>query len=319
MKILQIFGAVIAIHVAAFILIFASPGCQTGPRSIPTPDATVPSGGSNAGGVSYTPQDLNAQPATAYTAPSGGTRADPIRPGSPNAAALAPQKPVANVAPISTYTVQRGDSLWSIAKKNNLTVAELAKANSLGTGVTLKPGQKLIVPGKPASATAPSDLSTASSPKSPATSPAASTTPPPRPSGETMRHVVQPGESLGTIARRYGVRVGAIAEANNITDPAKIRAGQELMIPGYNAVGSKSSTGSTARKETSTTPAATPPAQTTPPPAEQPEPTVRTTAPKFEIAPPPPGQDLDAGLKDAPIEVPTIKIEEPKENPPPKG
>jgi LysM repeat protein len=317
MKILQIFGAVIAIHVLAFIFIFASPGCQTGPRSIPTPDATIPSG-SPGSGAAYTPADLNAQTppsATRYSNPtSGGPRADPIRPGSPNAAAVAPQKAAPNVAPVSTYSVQRGDSLWSIAKKNNLTVAELAKANNVSTGVTLQPGQKLIIPGQAPTEGEPRDLSTASAQKSAAPAPSAA---PPRPAGETIRHVVQPGETLGAIARRYGVTVGQLVVANNISDPAKVRAGHELTIPGGTGTGK-----ATARKESApkTQQPAAQPQQ--PPPPQEPadEPTVRTkTAPKFEIAPPPPGQDLDSGLKDLPANVPTIKVDEPKENPPPKG
>ncbi|OYV04183.1 MAG: hypothetical protein CFE26_18275, partial [Verrucomicrobiales bacterium VVV1] len=38
-------------------------------------------------------------------------------------------------------------------------------------------------------------------------------------------------ESLGTIARKYGLRQGDLAVANNITDPGKITAGQVLTIP----------------------------------------------------------------------------------------
>ena len=48
-------------------------------------------------------------------------------------------------------------------------------------------------------------------------------------------------------------------------------------------------------------------------PAATETPAATTTAPatpRFELTPPPPGQDLDAGLKDASTEVPTIKVEE---------
>jgi hypothetical protein len=31
----------------------------------------------------------------------------------------------------------------------------------------------------------------------------------------------------------------------------------------------------------------------------------------FDVTPPPPGQDLDSGLKSSDTEVPTIKVEEP--------
>ncbi len=45
-------------------------------------------------------------------------------------------------------------------------------------------------------------------------------------------HVVSSGETLATIASRYGVRSSAIASANGIADPNRIRIGQTLTIPG---------------------------------------------------------------------------------------
>lgn len=44
-------------------------------------------------------------------------------------------------------------------------------------------------------------------------------------------HVVRPGDTLWSIARRYGVPVQAIAEANRLADPDALRLGQALTIP----------------------------------------------------------------------------------------
>ncbi len=44
-------------------------------------------------------------------------------------------------------------------------------------------------------------------------------------------HVVQPGETLSSIARQYGVTYQAILEANGLEDPNLIAVGQELIIP----------------------------------------------------------------------------------------
>jgi LysM repeat protein len=294
MKILQIFGAVVAVHLLAFIFIFASPGCQSGPQVMPTPDATLPHPTSTAAAQ---PVATDAS-SYAYTpAPTPG-HAMPTRPGSANAAVVTPAPATENVAPVSTYTVERGDSLWSIAKKNNMTVAELAKVNSISTGTVLRPGRKLIVPNKPG---APKDL--AAVPPAAMSLPAEKTPMPTRPSnGENMKHVVAAGESLGVIARKYQISVGELAAANNITDPSRVRAGQSLVIPGYKAVAGKGQT--TPAKAPASTPAPTP---TPPAPAPTTEP---ATAPMFDITPPPPGQDLDAGLKPSDTEVPTIKVEE---------
>lgn len=303
MKILQIFGAVVAVHLLAFIFIFASPGCQSGPQHQPTPDATLPSHSSAPAPsytepVSVTPTDLGAPPVS-YSPASPSGYGVPTRPGSANAVALSAPPAPENVAPVSTYTVERGDSLWSIAKKNRLTVAELAKANSIPTSIALKPGRKLIIPGKPGqpAPTATTEISAAD--KAAIAAAVAKNS-----NGEGARHTVQSGESLGVIARKYGVTVGELAAANNITDPSKVRAGQSLLIPGYKGATSRSTVSSSPRPASSG-PVATP----APTPVEAPKPADQT--PHFELTPPPPGQDLDAGLKGGETEVPTIKVEDP--------
>jgi LysM repeat protein len=51
------------------------------------------------------------------------------------------------------------------------------------------------------------------------------------PSQDTVIHVVQWGETLFSIARRYGTSVEAICAANGVADPTRICAGQRLTIP----------------------------------------------------------------------------------------
>lgn len=69
--------------------------------------------------------------------------------------------------------------------------------------------------------------------------PGVSTTPPPTPppvvsvvSQAAGGYVVQPGDTLFGIARRYGVSVEQLAAANGISDPNVIGVGQQLTIPG---------------------------------------------------------------------------------------
>ena len=65
-------------------------------------------------------------------------------------------KPVAAVsASPSVHFVNRGDTLLSIARRNHLPVAELAKANNLATSAKLKLGSRLTVPGGKIAAAAP--------------------------------------------------------------------------------------------------------------------------------------------------------------------
>lgn len=49
--------------------------------------------------------------------------------------------------------------------------------------------------------------------------------------GTLQTHVVQKGQRLGSIAKRYNVTVEAIAYANGIREHAKIKPGQRLVIP----------------------------------------------------------------------------------------
>jgi membrane-bound lytic murein transglycosylase D len=51
------------------------------------------------------------------------------------------------------------------------------------------------------------------------------------------RHKVRPGESLGSIAKRYGVSAADLQRVNKISNPNKILVGMELVIPGKGSAG----------------------------------------------------------------------------------
>ena len=46
-----------------------------------------------------------------------------------------------------------------------------------------------------------------------------------------LKHVVQSGESLFSIGQLYSVKMEEIIELNNIDDPDKISAGDEILLP----------------------------------------------------------------------------------------
>ena len=114
---------------------------------------------------------------------------------------------------VETYTVQAGDTLGKIAVRYGTTVAALLQLNGLSNPDVLAIGQKLKVPGTGGGA------------------PAAVGTPKPATGGQGRTYIVQKGDTLLSIARRYGLTTKQLQAANNITNPDKIFPGQKLVIP----------------------------------------------------------------------------------------
>ena len=116
------------------------------------------------------------------------------------------------------HVVQRGETLYSIARRYGTTTAALVSANGLRNANFIYAGQRLTIPGGGGSTrgggTAPS-------------------------TGGGV-HVVQRGETLASIARRYGTTAAALASANGLRNPNLIYVGQRLRITG----GGGSSSGS---------------------------------------------------------------------------
>lgn len=106
----------------------------------------------------------------------------------------------------TVYTVQRGDTLFSIARRHGTTANTLAWLNGLSNPNFIWAGQRLR-------------LNSSSSLSSP------------EPSSEPRVHLVQPGEILISIARRYNTTVWALVRANNLANPSFIYVGQRLIIP----------------------------------------------------------------------------------------
>jgi membrane-bound lytic murein transglycosylase D len=128
-----------------------------------------------------------------------------------------------------TYGVARGDSLWTIARRFDVRVAELKAWNEVLTSNKLKVGLGLVIwPGPKA------DLSGAG--PTPAVAPAASgsvAAPPapakPSPPATGTRHTVSAGDSLWSIARQYGASVAELKRWNNL-DGSRLKAGQSLLV-----------------------------------------------------------------------------------------
>ena len=114
----------------------------------------------------------------------------------------------------SAYTVRKGDTLSRLARRFNVPVGVLAQANGIGNIHLIRDGQRITVP----SPTGKTGTGVPASPVVEAT-------------GGGF-HVVNAGESLATIARRYKTTVDALAKANGLDNPNRIRIGSRLSVPG---------------------------------------------------------------------------------------
>ena len=99
------------------------------------------------------------------------------------------------------YTVQSGDSLYTIASQFGVTVEDLQKENNLESS-QLSIGQQLVIPRV--------NITTLSN------------------SGTT--YTVKSGDSLYKIAQQYGVTVNDLIRINNLTNTT-LQIGQKLIIP----------------------------------------------------------------------------------------
>ncbi len=113
------------------------------------------------------------------------------------------------------YTVTAGDTLWSIAQRFGVTTTALCRVNDLRDRdhVLLHIGQKLRLPG-PAAAT----RAVAAKGQAPAGH------------GGKRIHVLAPGETLWSVAQRFGCTVKQLRQWNGITDPRSLKAGRKLVV-----------------------------------------------------------------------------------------
>lgn len=115
-----------------------------------------------------------------------------------------------------THKVEKGDTLYSISRKYQITVAELRTANNLSENDVIKVGQKLIIPD--------ADIGTAAALSQTKSSAATA------PSGKTTTVTVQKGDTLYGIARKNGMSVADLMALNNLDSSAVIKVGQKLKV-----------------------------------------------------------------------------------------
>jgi len=233
MKVSKVVLIVVALHVLVIGGIIVFEGCSRVKSN--TPDM--------AGNESLPGQqpDMTSGAASNEVAsipnPQGPGAASSLTPANSMAqnetSAPAPAPVVASVTPTSAaqaYVVKKGDSLWKIAKAENITVGELARANNLTKTSTIKVGQKLKVPAattEKANVAMASVIPTSTDASSVAS---ASTAPTAGADASGALYTVKSGDSLWKIARQQSVTVAALKQANSLSGDS-LKVGQKLHVP----------------------------------------------------------------------------------------
>lgn len=129
-----------------------------------------------------------------------------------------------------SYTVVSGDTMWLIAKRFNVSLNELIRANpQIKNPDRIYPGQVIFIPSHKPQPPHP--------PKPPHPHPQPH--PQPRPEGENngRLYTVRSGDTFFNIAQRYALNLDSLILANpQIKDPNRLQPGMQIYLPGNHFV-----------------------------------------------------------------------------------
>ena len=140
------------------------------------------------------------------------------------------------------HVVQSGENLFKISQRYGVSYLDIAQANNIPAPYNIHSGNQLIIPGQqPATTTT----------TQPASQPASQ-----QPAATVTSYVVRGGDSLATIAAKFGTNYIVLAEMNAIANPNVLVVGQVLIVPGPPAStgAAPATTGAAAPATTATTP-----------------------------------------------------------------
>ena len=228
MKLTRIFGIVLGLHVVVIALVMLQPGCQSGKQVI-KPDANstsavepVPLDSFNQG--SRSGQSEDPEPVNEFVSPSRPKPGEIIvpggnLPGNPAEEETAPGSTLGeaetNILPqdLTVYKIQRGDTLWGVARKNQVSLSILLGANpKISQNSKLSIGQEILIP---SSGSQVEPIATPSS----------------TPVESGGNYIVKPGDNLSKIAQLNGVSLADLMSVNQLNKSSIIRPGQSLVIP----------------------------------------------------------------------------------------
>lgn len=220
MKVSKIFGCVIGLHLGVIAMLLVQPGCRT--KQPPT--RTYSQERTSGGLIEAIGQGSGSGLDSAFNAGFDDGSAAPDDNDFSEFDAITPVAPLSDggqTVPVAgpsfeTYTVKKGDNLWTIARRSNVSLNELYAANGLDTTSILSIGQQLQIPVEGSTATV--------------TAPSPDTYQPTSFNQGSTEYMVKRGDSLSKIANQFDTSVGAIKAANGLSSDL-IRVGDKLVVP----------------------------------------------------------------------------------------
>ena len=128
---------------------------------------------------------------------------------------------VFSLAADTTYKVEKGDTLYSISRKYQITVAELRAANNLSENDVIKVGQKLKIP------TADISNAAALATDNKATTSGSATI---SSTKATKEYTVAKGDTMYSISKKNGMTLAEFMALNGLDSNSVIKVGQKLKI-----------------------------------------------------------------------------------------
>jgi len=133
------------------------------------------------------------------------------------------------------YQVRRGDSWWALSNRFNVPVNVLKQVNNRSSN-TLSVGESLLVPRSPGAGVA------AASPVEGSISSTRNL------AQRRANHVVQRGDTLWGLSRKFGVAVSSLIQANGLKNKNSLRVGQRLYIPRHTPQTTRTASASQSRQ-----------------------------------------------------------------------
>lgn len=141
---------------------------------------------------------------------------------------LAAWLPGAAAAQAIYHVMAKGETLYSVARSFQVTVADIAKANSIDDPSKVRVGMRLLIPRDYVARDAVANDARAQDAGSHGSSPSAAAAPP---TAGMQTYKVVKGDTLFSIAKGFGIGLDALRSANRMKASSMIKPGDALRIP----------------------------------------------------------------------------------------